>query len=119
MVHVNPSHVKKSNELDDNSLTKNDVKDALTIARLVKDGRYQEPIIPDGVYAELPNAMNQRQYLKEDLNRLENRVHNWLDCYFPEFLFHLVVNNTEFRLLHHHFKTRVVKPLKPLVAYSF
>lgn len=39
VVHVNPSHVKKSKELDDNSPTKNDVKDALTIARLVKDGR--------------------------------------------------------------------------------
>lgn len=53
VVHVNPSHVKKSKELDDNSPTKNDVKDALTIARLVKDGRYAEPIVPLGVYAEL------------------------------------------------------------------
>ena len=46
-------HVKKSKELDDNSPTKNDVKDAKVIAQLVKDGRYAELNIPQGVYAEL------------------------------------------------------------------
>ncbi|MGN7300777.1 IS110 family transposase, partial [Ferdinandcohnia sp. SAFN-114] len=50
-VAVNPLHVKKSKELDDNSPTKNDVKDAKVIAQLVKDGRYAEPTIPQGVYA--------------------------------------------------------------------
>lgn len=44
LVVVNPMHVKKSKELDDNSPTKNDVKDAKVIAQLVKDGRYAEPI---------------------------------------------------------------------------
>jgi len=85
-VHVNPSHVKKSKELDDNSPTKNDVKDALTIARLVKDGRYAEPIIPFGVYAELRGGMNQRERLVEDMHRAKGRIHNWLDRFFPEFV---------------------------------
>ncbi|MDQ0897667.1 transposase [Paenibacillus sp. V4I7] len=40
---VNPLHVKKSKELDDNSPTKNDIKDAKVIAQLVKDGRYAVP----------------------------------------------------------------------------
>jgi transposase len=84
VVHVNPSHVKKSKELDDNSPTKNDVKDALTIARLVKDGRYAEPIIPVGVYAELRGGMNQRESLMEDMQRVKCRIHNWLDRFFPE-----------------------------------
>lgn len=86
VVHVNPSHVKKSKEFDDNSPTKNDVKDALTIARLVKDGRYQEPIVPVGVYAELRSGMNQRERLNEDLIRVQHRIQNWLDRYFPEFV---------------------------------
>lgn len=86
VVHVNPSHVKKSKELDDNSPTKNDVKDALTIARLIKDGRYAEPIIPIGIYAELRNGMNQRERLMEDLHRASGRIINWLDRYFPEFV---------------------------------
>lgn len=86
VVHVNPSHVKKSKELDDNSPTKNDVKDALTIARLIKDGRYAEPIIPLGVYAELRGGMNQRERLMEDLQRVKCRIQNWLDRFFPEFV---------------------------------
>ena len=53
IVLVNPLHVKKSKELDDNSPTKNDVKDARVIAQLVKDGRYSEPNIPTEIYAEL------------------------------------------------------------------
>lgn len=86
VVHVNPAHVKKSKELDDNSPTKNDVKDALTIARLVKDGRYAAPIIPVGVHAELRNGMNQRERLMDDWHRVTGRIHNWLDRFFPEFV---------------------------------
>lgn len=44
---------QKSKELDDNSQTKSDKKDALVIAKLVKDGRYFETYLPHDVYAEL------------------------------------------------------------------
>ncbi|ACB85496.1 IS110 family transposase [Natranaerobius thermophilus] len=82
---VNPNHVKKSKELDDNSPTKNDIKDAKVIAQLVKDGRYSVPNIPTGIYAELRNGMNLRDRLTDDLRRVKGRVDNWLDRYFPEF----------------------------------
>ncbi len=48
VVLVNPFHVKRSQELDDNSPGKNDRKDPKTIAMLLKDGRYLEPYIPEG-----------------------------------------------------------------------
>ncbi|MEK4159471.1 IS110 family transposase [Paenibacillus sp. FSL R5-0876] len=83
---VNPLHVKKSKELDDNSPTKNDIKDAKVIAQLVKDGRYAVPNIPQGIYAELREAMKIREHLSTDLRVVQGRVHNWLDRYFPEFL---------------------------------
>lgn len=83
---VNPLHVKKSKELDDNSPTKNDIKDARVIAQLVKDGRYAVPSLPQGIYAELREAMKIREHLKTDLCVVQARVHNWLDRYFPEFL---------------------------------
>jgi transposase len=83
---VNPLHVKKSKELDDNSPTKNDMKDAKVIAQLVKDGRYAVPSLPQGVYAELREAMKIREHLTTDLCVVQARVHNWLDRYFPEFL---------------------------------
>jgi transposase len=74
---VNPLHVKKCKELDDNSPTKNDVKDAKVIAHLVKDGRYAIPNIPQGIYAELREAMKIRDHLSTDLRVVQGRVHNW------------------------------------------
>ncbi|MEG6617633.1 IS110 family transposase [Peptococcaceae bacterium 1198_IL3148] len=85
VVVVNPLHVKRSKELDDNSPTKNDIKDARVIAQLVKDGRYSEPNLPTGIYAELRVGMVQRDRLNQDLNRVKGRIHNWLDRYFPEY----------------------------------
>ncbi|SHH85518.1 Transposase [Caloranaerobacter azorensis DSM 13643] len=85
IVLVNPMHVKRSKELDDNSPTKNDFKDAKVIAQLVKDGRYSEPIIPKGIYADLRLAMDERSEIIKDLNSIKNKVERWLDKYFPEF----------------------------------
>ncbi len=50
---TNPMHVKRSKELDDNLPTKHDRKDALVIARLVKDGSFSYPRILKGMEAEL------------------------------------------------------------------
>jgi transposase len=86
VVLVNPHHVKKSKELDDNSPTKNDIKDAKVVAKLVIDGRYSEPQLPEGIYAELRVLMNQRDRLNGDLNRVKGRIHNWLDRFFPEYM---------------------------------
>jgi transposase len=86
IVVVNPMHVKKTKELDDNSPTKNDVKDAHVIARLVQGARYSVPHLPEGVYAELRVAMNLRDRVNQDLMRVQGRIHNWIDRYFPEFL---------------------------------
>ena len=46
-VHVNPHHVKKSKELDDNNPNKNDRKDPKTIAGLVNEGRFFVSIYPN------------------------------------------------------------------------
>ena len=44
---VNPFSVKKIKELDDNSPKKTDSKDPKTIAKLVVDGRYSIPYMPE------------------------------------------------------------------------
>src|SRR5690625_1342698 len=85
-VLVNPMHVKKSKELDDNSPTKNDTKDARVIAQLVKDGRYSVPNLLDGIYAELREGVKLRDQLSKQLIIIEGRIQNNIQRYFPEFL---------------------------------
>jgi len=84
-VCVNPYHTKKAKELDDNSPTANDKKDAITIARLVKDGRYFEPYLPEEVYAELRVLTNIRHGLLKRNSSAKNNITVVLDEYFPEF----------------------------------
>ncbi|MFJ7734688.1 IS110 family transposase [Lysinibacillus sp. NPDC097231] len=85
-VMVNPHHVNRSKELDDNLQTKNDQKDALVIARLLRDGRFSYPRILEGVEAELRNGATLRSKIQEDLNALQNRIIRWIDRFFPEFM---------------------------------
>lgn len=85
IVLVNPFHVKRSKELDDNNPTKNDRKDPKTIAMLVKDGRYMVPYIPEGIYSELRTAMETRWQIVKQLNTIRNRVKRWISICFPEF----------------------------------
>ena len=84
-VHVNPHHVKKSKELDDNHPSKNDRKDPKTIAALVNEGRYMYPFIPEGIYAEIRNLSNLRFEAQEELTRAKNRTARWFAIYFPEY----------------------------------
>lgn len=86
LVMANPMHVKRSKELDDNLPTKHDRKDALVIARLVKDGRFSYPRILKGMEAELRAGSTFRGKLAEELGAVKNRMIRWLDRYFPEFV---------------------------------
>ncbi len=84
-VHVNPHHVKKSKELDDNNPNKNDRKDPKVIVGLVKDGRYSTPYIPTGICAEICNLSNLRIQTQEQVTRIKNRIARWFSIYFPEY----------------------------------
>lgn len=64
--------------------TKNDKKDAVVIARLMKDGRFNYPRILKDIEAELRIGSTLRSKLTEDLSSIKNRIIRWLDRYFPE-----------------------------------
>ena len=84
-VHVNPYHVKKSKELDDNNPNKNDRKDPKTIAALVNEGRFSYPYIPVGVYAEIRDLSIMRVQTQEEVTRIKNRIARWFSIHFPEY----------------------------------
>lgn len=86
LVLVNPFHVSRAKELDDNHPSKTDAKDPKTIAKLVIEGRYMEPYIPEGVYADLRIMYNCRQKVTKAIISLENQLKRWFKIYFPEYL---------------------------------
>ena len=84
-VLVNPYATKQAEELDDNSQTKSDKKDALTIAKLIKDGRYFELYLPHDVYAQLRVLSTTRTGLNKRRKALKNTITAVMDEYFPEY----------------------------------
>ena len=101
VVTVNPKKVKDSKELDDNCQTKSDKKDCITIARLIKDARYFEPYLPEGVWAELRNLSNTRAELVRKQNAVKNRLIATMDEYFPEYgkVFSKILSKTSLKIL--------------------
>lgn len=86
LVMVNPYSVKKIKELDDNSPRKTDSKDPKTIAKLVVDGRYSIPYMPEGIYAEIRDLVYSRDRIVKQHNISANRIQRWLAIHFPEYL---------------------------------
>ena len=101
VVTVNPKKVKDSKELDDNCQTKNDKKDCMTIARLIKDARFFEPYLPEGIWAELRNVSNTRAELVRKQNAVKCRLVATIDEYFPEYtkIFKNVLSRTSEEIL--------------------
>lgn len=101
VVTVNPYHVKNSKEFDDNCQTKNDKKDCMTIARLIKDARFFEPYLPEGIWAELRNLSNTRAELVGKQNAVKNRLIAIMDEYFPEYtkVFKRILSRTSEEIL--------------------
>lgn len=85
LVGVNPYHTKQAKELDDNSQTKSDPKDAQVIAHLIRDGRYFDTYLPEAEYAELRQLNTERQRLMKQVSRSNNILIALLDEYFPEY----------------------------------
>jgi len=103
VVFVNPYHVKKAKELDDNTQTKSDPKDCGVIGRLVRDGRFTEVYIPEGHYGQLRVLSNTRNQIRVKLNATLNIITAIMDEYFPEFtdVFKQFTGKTAMHILYH------------------
>ncbi len=51
----------------------------------MRDGHYLRCLLPARVYADLRELQVARWRQKQQLNSVKNRVHGWLDVFFPEF----------------------------------
>lgn len=84
-VLVNPMHVKRSKELDDNMPTKSDAKDARVIAKLLPSGNYWIPRKRSEIDHVMRRGAAVRERLRKDMAAIKNRMWRWTDLYFPEF----------------------------------
>ncbi|WP_096435262.1 IS110 family transposase [Alteribacter populi] len=84
-VIVNPMHVKQSKEMDDNSQTKNDAKDARVIAKLLPNGYFSIPRKMTTAEHHMRHGSAIRERLRKDISSVKNRIQRWKDLYFPEF----------------------------------
>lgn len=84
MCLINPYHVNKTKELEDNSPNKNDKKDARIIAKLVYQGQYLNCMFNEELYVNLRLCSNNRQDLKRQFITEKVRLIALLDEYFPE-----------------------------------
>ena len=85
LAQVNPYHIKRIKEIEDNSQTKTDPKDSLLIAKLVRDGDFFDPNLADGIYAELRRMYRLRLKVSKSLVQEKTKLKILLDEYFPEY----------------------------------
>ncbi len=81
---VNPFTVKKHREGDQLDRSKDDVRDAFTIADLLRTGKYTETRLLHGGYAELRQYATLCERLDCEMTRHKNRLHSAVGQLFPE-----------------------------------
>jgi len=82
---IHPLTAKRHREGDDINRHKTDYRDATMAAELLRTGKFTEPILPQGSYAELRTLHASYQRLKDDRSAIINLVRALLDNLFPEF----------------------------------
>ncbi|MEJ2737645.1 MAG: IS110 family transposase [Anaerolineae bacterium] len=81
---VNPFTVKKHREGDQLDRSKDDVRDAFTIADLLRTGKFTETQLLHGDYAELRQVATLYERLRCEMTRHKNRLHSAVGQLFPE-----------------------------------
>jgi transposase len=81
---VRTTALKHQRGLDESAPGKTDKRDAYTIANIVREGKYIDSVIDDGVYRELRSLVSAREYVVRSNVKAKNAIRNFLEDYFPE-----------------------------------
>jgi len=76
--------LKHERELNESSSAKSDIKDALTLTNLTREGKYIDTIIEDGIAWQLRTLSKVREKVQRQNTGAKNMLHAVLDDYFPE-----------------------------------
>ncbi|WNF35267.1 IS110 family transposase [Bacillaceae bacterium IKA-2] len=83
-VTVNPYLVKRNKENRDNTQSKSDIKDALVIADMVKNGYYSFVHPTPESFEKLRVLMSNRDVVVKRMVSTVNQINRWVDIVFPE-----------------------------------
>ena len=110
---VNPFTVKKHREGDQLDRSKDDVRDAFTIADLLRTGKYTETQLLHGGYAELRQYATLSERLRCEMTRHTNRLHSAIGQLFPEVkrVFKDITGRTAVAMLKNHAAAAVIREL--------
>jgi transposase len=81
---IRTTALKHHREIDESSSAKSDIRDALTIANITREGKYIDTVIEDGVVRQLRTLSKVRERLLRYSVGAKNALHAALDDYFPE-----------------------------------
>ena len=81
---IRTTALKHQRELDESSSSKNDVRDALTITNIIREGKYIDTVIEDDVYRQLRTLSKVRERMHRYSVGSQNTLVAVLDDYFPE-----------------------------------
>jgi transposase len=81
---VRTTALKHAREINESSSSKSDVKDALTITNITREGKTIDTVIEDGVYRELRTLAKVREKILKHSVSSQATLGAVLDDYFPE-----------------------------------
>jgi len=81
---IRTTALKHQREVDESSSAKTDIKDAITIANIVREGKYIDTVIEDGVLRQLRTLAKVREKIRRASTSAQHRLGAVLDDYFPE-----------------------------------
>ena len=112
---VNAYTVKKHREGDQLDRSKDDDRDALTIADLLRTGKFTETRLLQGHYSDLRQYVVVYDRLRRDIRRQKNLIRDVVGQLFPELsgVFKDFTGQTILAMLRHHAAAAVVRQMLP------
>lgn len=81
---VRTTALKHQRELDESSSAKSDIRDSFTIANIVREGKYIDTVIEEGVFRQLRTLSHTRERIVRYNTGSKHALKAVLDDYFPE-----------------------------------
>jgi transposase len=81
---IRTTALKHQREVDESSSAKSDMRDALTIANITREGKYIDTVVEDGVFRQLRTLAKLREKIQRWNTGSKHRLGAVLDDYFPE-----------------------------------